>query len=107
MEGILVKGGRRLEGIINISGAKNAALPIMAASLLPHRGKTRLLNVPMVDDIQSLGRALVRLGFHVDLSENCALIDNSNVNNHIMPLKESKEFRASVLVAGPLLAGFG
>jgi UDP-N-acetylglucosamine 1-carboxyvinyltransferase len=107
MEGILVKGGRRLEGIINISGAKNAALPIMAASLLPHQGRTRLLNVPMVDDVLALGRALGRLGARVNLAENCALIDNSSVNNHIMPLKESKEFRASVLVTGPLLARFG
>jgi UDP-N-acetylglucosamine 1-carboxyvinyltransferase len=107
VEKIVIKGGRKLKGTVNISGAKNAALPIMAASLLPYQGRTKLLNVPMVNDVLTLGRALDKLGARVHLSEYCALIDTNNVDNYMMPLGESKEMRASILVTGPLLARFG
>jgi len=107
MEQILIKGGIKLKGTVNISGAKNAALPIMAASLLSCQGKTKLLNMPIVNDTLILSRALNKIGAHVNLSEHCALINANDVNNHVMPLKESKEMRASILIAGPLLARFG
>ena len=107
MEKIVIKGGRKLKGTIHISGAKNATLPIMAASLLPSEGKTKLMNAPIVSDVLTLKAILDKLGARVSLSEDCALIDANIVNNHIMPLEESKNMRASVLVAGPMLAKVG
>ena len=107
MEKIMVEGGRKLQGTINISGAKNAALPIMAACLLPQEGKTKILNVPMVNDVLTMAKIQDMLGLSVHFSEGCVLIDVSNLNDHMVPLAESKEMRASILLAGPLLAKFG
>jgi UDP-N-acetylglucosamine 1-carboxyvinyltransferase len=107
MEKIIVKGGCRLQGAIRISGAKNAALPIMAASLLAQDGRTRLLNVPMVSDVLTLKEILEKLDVSILLSETCALIDVSSLGDHVVPLAESKRMRASVFLAGPLLARFG
>lgn len=104
---LIVKGGEKLFGGVKISGAKNAALPIMAASLLPSEGKTKLTNLPMVADVLTMKAAMEKLGVHIHLSEGSASIDACTFNNHIMPLDDSKKMRASVLVAGPLLAKVG
>lgn len=104
---IIIQGGAKLTGKVTISGAKNAALPIMAASLLPSNGKTKLVNVPTVSDVLTLKVAMEKLGAHMHLYEGYALINAYTLNNHIVPLDESKKMRASVLLAGPLLAKVG
>lgn len=107
MEKIIVKGGKRLKGSVNISGAKNAALPIMAACLLSKQGRTKLRNVPMVGDVLVLTEILKKLGVSVHTSEGVALINAGNLGEHPLPVAESKKMRASSLLAGPLLARFG
>jgi UDP-N-acetylglucosamine 1-carboxyvinyltransferase len=104
---LTIKGGTKLYGNVKVSGAKNAALPIMAASLLPSEGRTKLANLPIVDDVLILKAAMEKLGVHIHFSEDSALIDTDIINNHVMPLDDSKKMRASVLVAGPLLASVG
>jgi UDP-N-acetylglucosamine 1-carboxyvinyltransferase len=107
MEKMIVQGGRSLQGVIKISGAKNSALPIMAASLLPSQGKTELLNVPRVSDVDTIAEILRKLGLRVELSGGRALIGNGFFESYMVPLVESKKMRASSLLAGPLLAKFG
>ena len=107
MKKIMIKGGKKLEGSIQISGAKNAALPILAASILPNEGKTSLSNVPIVNDIITLSRIMRKLGAEIVINGNSVLIDAENINNYILPLEESKLMRASVLMAGPLLTKYG
>ncbi len=107
MEKIVVNGGKKLQGTIKISGAKNAALPIMAACLLSQGEKTKILNVPIVSDVLTLAKILNKLGISVRFYEGSVLIDVSNLNGHTLPMTESKRMRASTLLAGPLLAKLG
>jgi UDP-N-acetylglucosamine 1-carboxyvinyltransferase len=103
---LIVEGGQKLRGKVMISGAKNASLPLMAASLLSTEGYTTLENVPYVKDVLLLKTILEKIGAKITFSENKMVIDASNVNNSIIP-EEAKEMRASILVAGPLLATLG
>lgn len=94
-----------LNGEIIISGSKNAALPIMAASILSG-GKSYLLNVPKLSDIVVMSEILQNLGADVTLG-GCLEIDTSSLNNVCPPSELCTQIRASFLVAGPLLARFG
>ena len=110
MDKILVRGGRPLHGTVRISGAKNAALPCMVASLLTEDELT-LLNIPWVRDIQTTGQLLAELGCEVDLnkaadSHVCSL-SSRQLNSWEAPYELVKTMRASVLVLGPLIARFG
>ena len=110
MDKILVRGGRPLHGKVRISGAKNAALPCMVASLLTEE-TISLLNVPCVRDIHTTGQLLAELGCEVDLenvseSHICCL-NSRQLNSWEAPYELVKTMRASVLVLGPLLARFG
>ena len=110
MDKILVRGGRPLHGTVRIGGAKNAALPCMAASLLTEE-TISLFNVPCVQDIQTTGRLLTELGSEVELeklpeSHSCVLASR-RVKSCEAPYELVKTMRASVLVLGPLLARFG
>ncbi|MGB9614216.1 MAG: UDP-N-acetylglucosamine 1-carboxyvinyltransferase, partial [Fervidobacterium sp.] len=89
---LMIEGGRKLKGTIIVSGAKNAALPIMAASLLSE-ARTILKNIPRVEDVFTLKTILEKIGAKIFFSENQMLIDTSNVNNFVMP-EESKKMRA-------------
>ena len=110
MDKILVKGGTALRGRVTVSGAKNAALPAMAASLLTDE-PVRLRNLPKVRDIQTTGRLLQEMGCQVDLkdlqeSHGCELIARHPISC-LAPYERVKTMRSSVLVLGPLLARFG
>ncbi len=94
-----------LNGEIEISGSKNAALPIMAASILVN-GKTVLKNIPDLSDIDVMTEILQCLGSSVS-KENHYVIDTSSVNKLSLPGEICTKIRASFLVAGPLLARFG
>jgi len=105
MDKIIIEGGQRLEGEVTISGAKNAALPIMASTLLAD-GTSVLNNIPDLLDIRTMAKLLRQLGAEVELSPDRAEINSSHVNNLIAPYDLVKTMRASVLVLGPLLTRY-
>ena len=107
MDKFRIRGGRRLTGRVSISGAKNSALPCMAAALLTSESVT-LHNLPYVRDIITQGRLLEDLGAHVLRPELRTLkITASNIEVFEAPYDLVKTMRASVLALGPLLARFG
>ncbi|MBV8644944.1 MAG: UDP-N-acetylglucosamine 1-carboxyvinyltransferase [Candidatus Eremiobacteraeota bacterium] len=102
-----VFGGARLEGSVEIQGAKNAALPIMAASLLA-RGKVTLHRVPRITDVSVMWSLLEALGARVSLQDrNTLTIDASNVNLYRAPYTLVRKLAASFDLCGPLLGRFG
>ena len=103
MDKIIVEGGRSLEGEVKISGAKNAALPILISSLLTD-GWNTYTNVPNLRDIQSTKDLLVHLGARVETDEDTVQIDARGVGNHEAPYDLVRKMRASILVLGPLVA---
>lgn len=103
MDAILVKGGKPLNGEVRVSGAKNAALPMLAASLLAG-GKFEFSNVPDLKDIETIRQLLSTMGAEVDRQGDSVHIDTKNVENFEAPYELVRKMRASVLVLGPLLA---
>ena len=110
MDKLLIRCTRPLRGKVSISGAKNAALPAMAAALLTDE-EVVLRNLPCVRDIQTTGRLLLELGCETDLkdlaSTHSAKIRAGTINSCEAPYELVKTMRASVLVLGPLLARMG
>lgn len=106
MERIIITGGERLKGRVGISGSKNAALPIMAATLLTN-GVTTLSNIPRLKDVTTMARVLRTLGAKVEFRERELKIDTTNVDSFLAPYNLVKTMRASFLVFGPLLAKLG
>ena len=107
MDSLIINGGKPLRGEVIISGAKNAALPILAASLLASDNVT-LSNVPQLKDVSTMVALLGHLGAKVVLDEaNQLQIDANHVNNLVAPYELVKTMRASILVLGPMLARFG
>ena len=106
MDALLIQGGRKLSGRIPISGAKNAALPVMAATLLA-RGVHRLRNVPQLADTHTFARVLEVLGAKVAFAGNEMTIDTRGVNSVEAPYDLVRTMRASIYVLGPLLARHG
>jgi UDP-N-acetylglucosamine 1-carboxyvinyltransferase len=103
MDKIIVEGGRSLEGEVKISGAKNAALPILISSLLTD-GWNTYTNVPDLRDIQSAKDLLLNLGARVKTDKDTVQIDAGGVDNHEAPYDLVRKMRASILVLGPLVA---
>jgi len=102
-----VVGGARLEGTVEIQGAKNAALPIMAAALLA-RGKVTLRRVPRITDVSVMWSLLEALGARLSLLDrNTITIDAANVNKHRAPYALVRKLAASFDLCGPLLGRFG
>ncbi len=107
MERLLIRGGRPLAGDIRISGAKNAALPIMAATLLAD-GPSVIGNIPDLHDITTTMELLGRMGVRLTVDERMRVeIDPSFIENCHAPYELVKTMRASILVLGPLLARYG
>ena len=103
MDKICVEGGKRLEGQVAISGAKNAALPILAASLLTD-GTCRFTNVPNLRDIHSIVQLLESLGAYVEFEDDMVLVNAASLSNSEAPYDLVRKMRASILVLGPLVA---
>jgi UDP-N-acetylglucosamine 1-carboxyvinyltransferase len=103
MDKIIVEGGRPLTGEVNISGAKNAALPILISSLLTD-GLCTFSNVPNLKDIESIKLLLSHLGAKIETDEDIVKIDAGNILNHEAPYELVRKMRASILVLGPLVA---
>ncbi|MFP4445882.1 MAG: UDP-N-acetylglucosamine 1-carboxyvinyltransferase [Desulfosudaceae bacterium] len=106
MDQIIIEGGRPLSGEVVISGAKNAALPILASALLTD-GVCEYENVPDLRDIRSIIQLLEHLGARVDFADNTARIDSRNVSVHEAPYELVRKMRASILVLCPLVARLG
>lgn len=107
MDSLVISGGRRLEGVLAAAGAKNAALPILAATLLT-REKCVLKRVPVLRDISTMLTLLSSLGADITRAEGDAIeVQAESVENLTAPYDLVKTMRASILVLGPLLARYG
>jgi len=106
MDKLVIQGGQPLKGEVRISGAKNAALPILCAALLTSEPLT-LTNVPDLNDIQTMLRLLEQMGVKVAQSGDTVTLDASGLNNPTAPYEMVKTMRAAVLVLGPLVARCG
>ncbi len=109
MDNFIIQGGRPLEGTVRISGAKNAALPIMAAALLTSE-KVQLENIPRVRDIVTMAKLLAHMKAHViaqDVPPSAMTIQTEQISHAEAPYELVKTMRASVLTLGPLVARFG
>ena len=106
MDKFVIEGGHRLEGSVRVGGAKNATLPIMAASLLVE-GETRLHNVPRLRDVDSMAEMLEVLGATVQRDGSSMVIDTTDVNRFEAPYELVRRMRASIYVLGPLTARLG
>lgn len=107
MDKLRINGGSPLKGQVRISGAKNSALPAMAASLLTAE-ELVLGNIPLLNDIFTTRRLLRELGVDVELEpDHTVRLKAANIRSHVAPYDLVKTMRASVLVLGPLLARTG
>ena len=106
MERFLVEGGARLRGEVEISGAKNAALKLIAASLLAP-GKTTLRDVPRIKDVDTMLAVLDGLGAETSFTGHTLEIDASDIDSYTAPYELVRQMRASIVVLGPLAARFG
>jgi len=108
MARFIINGGKTLSGEVTIDGAKNSALKLMAASILGE-GKTKISNVPIIEDVKTMVDMLRMLGAEVGVDQEAKVlyIDPSKVDNPEAPYELVRKMRASILVAGPLLARFG
>ncbi len=106
MQKLSIQGGNKLNGEVRISGAKNAALPIMCASLLC-AGEVRLSNLPDMHDVVTMAKLLQQMGVAVLTSPNASTFNASKVDKLEAPYDMVKTMRAAILVLGPLLTRFG
>jgi len=106
MQKLEVFGAKKLKGEINVSGSKNASLPILAATLLSNK-KIYLNNLPKVKDIETMINLLRSLGSKISFDKENLIVDNSKQNKKFASYNLVKTMRAGILVLGPLLAKFG
>ncbi len=106
MQKLAIQGGNPLRGEVRISGAKNAALPIMCASLLS-ADTLRLTNLPDLHDVGTMRKLLVQMGVSAEVAANQITFKGDQINNWEAPYEMVKTMRAAILVLGPLVARFG
>lgn len=109
MEEIIVRGGKQLEGTVHIEGAKNAVLPILAATLLAEEGTSTLSNVPILSDVFTMNQVIRYLNTDVEFNEEAKEIKVNATRqlNVEAPYEYVSKMRASIVVMGPLLARNG
>ena len=103
MASYVIEGGKRLKGEIDISGSKNASLPIIAATLL-NKGITKLYNVPNIHDVQIMLKILKVLGCKIKKSSGKIVIDSRKINKKEIPEELMNQMRSSVILAGALIS---
>ena len=106
MDKFLITGGTTVNGEVVISGAKNAALPLLAAMILGET-PTTLTNVPTLKDVTTLVKLIAGMGITIEKNGDTVTCDTSTINSYYAPYELVKTMRASILVLGPLLARFG
>jgi len=107
MEKIIVKGGQQLKGTVKVEGAKNAVLPVIAASLLASEGKSVITDVPELADVYTINQVLRNMNADVEFKNNTVYVDASAKLKTEAPFEYVRKMRASVLVLGPLLSRYG
>lgn len=106
MERFIIEGGARLQGEVEISGAKNAALKLIAAALLAP-GRTTLHNVPRIKDVDTMLAVLDGLGAETNFYDHTLEIEGGEISSYTAPYDLVRQMRASIVVLGPLVARFG
>ncbi|MEC3884183.1 UDP-N-acetylglucosamine 1-carboxyvinyltransferase [Halobacillus sp. HZG1] len=107
MEKIIVRGGRQLNGTVKAEGAKNAVLPVIAASIIASEGKSVLHEVPALADVYTINEVIRHMNADVNMVGNTVTVDASSELETEAPIEYVRKMRASVLVLGPLLARYG
>ena len=107
MSKLIVRGGKRLSGKVKISGAKNAVLPIIAASTLAQEGECVIHDAPPLDDVMTISQLLKQLGVRIDYRHETIRINAQRIASCEAPCELVRKMRASFLVLGPLLARQG
>lgn len=107
MAKLIIQGGKPLSGTVKVYGAKNAVLPIIAATILANKGKSLIYEAPELDDVRTMSNVLVGLGISVCRQGEVLSVDAEHVSSLETPLEHVQKMRASILVMGPLLARFG
>ena len=105
MSEYIIKGGKKIEGEVDISGSKNASLPIIAACVL-NGGKSTLYNVPKIHDTEMMFEILKRLGGSVEKKKNKVIIDTSKIEKYEIPEELMRQMRSSVILVGGLLGRY-
>jgi UDP-N-acetylglucosamine 1-carboxyvinyltransferase len=102
----VIRGGKPLEGTVEISGAKNATLALMPAAMLAS-GTFQLRNTPLLRDVNTMAALLRTMGMKVAIDDHVVTLETSGINNFEAPYEHVKKMRASIYVLGPLLGRFG
>ena len=105
MSKFIIQGGKRLEGEVKISGSKNAALPIIAATILIH-GKTTLYNVPNIQDVQTMFEIIKDIGGKVTRKNNKVIVDTTKIHIYEIPEELMRKMRSSVILAGAIIGKY-
>lgn len=106
MDKFIIRGGKKLQGTVTISGAKNASLALMPAALLAS-GTFRLANTPQLRDVATMASLLRTMGVEIEMQGNTLTLDTRGVNKQEAPYEHVKKMRASIYVLGPLVARYG
>lgn len=105
MYNYIIKGGSKLQGEVNISGSKNASLPILAATILS--GKTsKLYNVPEIADVKITLKILEELGCKIKKEKNKVIINSKNMTQTCISEELMRKLRSSIIIAGAIIARF-
>lgn len=107
MDKIIVKGGERLHGNVRVAGAKNAVLPVIAASMIASEGRSVITDVPDLADVHTINEVLKNLDVDISFENNEVTVDATGKLQTEAPFEYVRKMRASVLVLGPLLARYG
>ena len=105
MSKLIIQGGKKLEGEVQISGSKNAALPIIAGTVLI-KGKTTLYNVPNIQDVQTMFEIIKDIGGKVTKKNNKIIIDTSKIHTYEIPENLMRKMRSSVILAGAIIGKY-
>lgn len=105
MSKFIIQGGKKIEGEVRISGSKNAALPIIAATVLI-KGKTILYNVPNIQDVQTMFEIIRDIGGKVTKKNNKIIIDTSKIHTYEIPESLMRKMRSSVILAGAIIGKY-
>ncbi len=105
MDKFMIEGGRSLFGKVQIQGAKNAVLPLLAASVLTDE-QVKIRGVPAITDVENMLKILSELGCKIKRTKDCATIDSKNAVSHEIPARLTKELRSSVFMLGSVLSRF-
>lgn len=106
MDKFVITGGKPLNGIVQVSGAKNASLALMPATILAS-GQSILTNTPELNDVYTMIKLLTQLGYEYKFENNTLILNSGGINSQFAPYEHVKKMRASIYVLGPLLSRFG